>query len=404
VFGNGGTDDMIVVGGTYGERCRYPAWDQIYGSGLRAAIAVSQVSPGTILHTFAPSTWYADIEATLEGMGLRGQLHRVEHAMTFGYLHPFELIDQPALPVGQKPMIEASGDVILQFGMIEGDAKVNGRRVVYDPQSSVLGLFDAYGSRADELALIVTKSELLALTGNKQDSGSNSHPGSLAQIDQTISDAVIDLMDMGHSRPTIVLVKDGLGGLLVYQGDNPAHIDSYSAESYFRIGSGDVLAAAFAHAWGEKAMNVKDAADYAARCLSYFVEGPRLPIPIESALFDRRPNKRRPGHIRILALGDLDLQSLVLHTLGWIEHLGGSASHEILGSRDAIHDEVTNLILIGTHTAHEELEQLADVATSSPSIIYWPGARHLADYYFPRSQVTGDYATALYRTLRRADP
>jgi hypothetical protein len=398
---------MIVVGGTYGEICRYPDWDQIYGSGLRAAIAVSHVSPATTLHTFAPDAWYADIEATLEGMGLRGKLHRVEQALTFKYLHPFELLDRPILPLDQKlkPMIEASGDVILQFGMIEGDAKVTGRRVVYDPQSSVQGLFDAHGSHADELALIVTKSELLGLTGKIQDSTPSMHASDLTQIDQIVSDAVVDLMDMTrHQRQTIVLVKDGLGGLLVYQGDNPARINSYSAESYFRIGSGDVLAAAFAHAWGEKAMNVKDAADYAARCLSFFVEGPRLPLPTGSALFDRRLSRPRPGHIRILALGDLDLQSLVLHTQAWIEHLGGSVSHEIFGNVERHRGEVTDLILVGSSTTRDELKQLADLPTSPQCVIYWPGyQRHLADLYFPRSQVTGDYATALYRTLRRAD-
>jgi hypothetical protein len=395
---------MIIVGGTYGERCRYPFWNQMYGSGLRAAIAVSHISPGTTLHTFAPSTWYADIEATLEGMGLRGELHRVEQALTFDYLHPFELIDEPILACEKKPMIEASGDVVLQFGMIEGGAKVSGRRVVYDPQSSLQGSFDAHGSRADELALIVTKSELFALTGTSGDSAPGMHPINSTQVDQVVSDAVLKLMDMGAHRETIVLVKDGLGGLLVYQGDNPTRINSYSAESYFRIGSGDVLAAAFTHAWGEEGMNLRDAADYAARCLSFFVEGPRLPLPAKSALFDRRPSKPREEHIRILAVGDLDLQSLVLHTQDWIRHLGGSVSHEIFASDERSRDEVTNLILIGSRTNSDELKQLADLTKSNGCVIYWPGEQsYLADLYFPRSQVTGDYATALYRTLRRTD-
>jgi hypothetical protein len=338
-------------------------------------------------------------------MGLRGNLHRVEQTLTFKYLHPFELLDRPALPIGQKPMIEASGDVVLQFGMIEGDAKVTGRRVVYDPQSSVQGLFDAQGSRADQLALIVTKSELLGLTGKNQDGTPSMHASDLTQIDQIVSDAVLDLMDASHHRQMIVLVKDGLGGLLVYQGDDPVHIDSYSAESYFRIGSGDVLAAAFAHAWGERAMSARDAADYAARCLSYFVEGPRLPIPAGPALSDRRPSSARPGHVRISAIGDLDLQSLVLHTLAWIEHLGGSASHEIFGNSEQSQGEVTDLILVGSRTTRDELERLSDLITSPQCVVYWPGwQRHLGGHYFPQSQVTEDYATALYLTLRRTKP
>ncbi len=386
---------MIIVGGTYAERCRYPVWDQIYGSGLRAAVAVSKLSQETVLHTFVPDAWQADVQATLESVGLLGKLHRTEQVISFGYLHPFELIDEPEAPTLGRPTIEAAGDVLLQFGMIEGDAKVEGRRVVYDPQSSGQA-FGTIGSHADMLALIVTKSELLQLIGRRRDTivESSTH-------DQVISDAVLELRDMGGQPPSIVLVKDGLGGLLVYEGDNPFRINSYCAESYFRIGSGDVLAAAFAHAWGEKTMRVNDAADYAARCVSYFVEGPRLPLPEPSTLLDRRQSGAAPEHIRIVALGDLDLQSLAFHTQDWIRHLGGSASHESF-ENDVMRQDVTNLILIGASTTRDKLEQLAAIADHNPTIIYWADNRsNLGELYFPHAQVTSDYATALYRTMRR---
>lgn len=389
---------MMVAGGTYGEVCRYPVWQHIYGSGLRAALAVSAVSPATHLHTFAPSAWYDDIEATLAAVGLNGTLIRVDTPTTFGFLHPFELIEEPTPPEKLKT-IEVIGDVVLRFGMIEGDAKVMGRRAVYDPQSETASFF-SNGSHVDELAMIVTRRELMKLANDDVESKMDLD-GEAGE--RALSEAVIDLFDL-DKRIAVILVKDGLGGLLVFQGDDSKQIESYSAESYFRIGSGDVLAAAFAYAWGEKAMGAVQAADYAARCLAFFVEGPRLPIPDLSHLSIRRTIKARTGHIRILTSGDdIELQSLVLHTKDWITHLGGTVILEILGSIGIVDPGVAaDLVVIGSRSTKFELEETASrLAASRPVVVYWPGEDgDVAEHYFPGSEVTNDYATALYRTMR----
>ena len=55
---------MKIVGGTYREVCQHPHWDALFGSGLRAAAALSNLSPGTELHTYGPEAWREDITAS----------------------------------------------------------------------------------------------------------------------------------------------------------------------------------------------------------------------------------------------------------------------------------------------------------------------------------------------------
>ncbi|MGA9671374.1 MAG: hypothetical protein WBQ94_19335 [Terracidiphilus sp.] len=44
---------MHIVGGFYREICYIPPWNAVFGSGGRAAAAVSRLSPGSVLHTYA---------------------------------------------------------------------------------------------------------------------------------------------------------------------------------------------------------------------------------------------------------------------------------------------------------------------------------------------------------------
>src|SRR5437868_3796581 len=45
-------DSLTVVGGTYAERCQMPVWFQLFGSGLRAACALSSRGTEITLHTY----------------------------------------------------------------------------------------------------------------------------------------------------------------------------------------------------------------------------------------------------------------------------------------------------------------------------------------------------------------
>lgn len=385
---------MIVVGGTYGERCYYPHWDQIYGSGLRAAIALADVSPGTTLYSYVSSDWWDDVGATLSSLGLKGALQRTDiPSITFAYLHSLDRMELPEVKHSQK-RLEVEGDAVLRFGMIEGDAKVIGDRVVYDPQSSAAS-FKLNGSTSRSLVHIATQAEIIDFARSE-----NRPEREDMTVEQLLREGVIDLKEISP-QPTMVLVKDNLGGISLYRGDEPDIIPTYAAESYFRIGSGDVIAAAFAHAWAELRMDPVAAADYAARCAAFFVEGPRLPLPPPAGLASRKTIAERRDPLRIVGIGDFELQHLVRSTEDWLEKLGKTGLFRSLDIDDQPLDGTEDMILVGTQTTRRQIESIAK-AIAHPIVVFWPGvgisqARDL----FPKSIVVDDYASALYHAMRR---
>lgn len=119
---------ISIAGGVYAERCKYPVWDQIYGSGLRAAIAMSSVSDAVRLHSYVPDEWLEDVESTLASFGVASQLQASEHPMTFEYLDTFLLKALPEELSPPYPDLMVEEKVVLRFGMLEGRACVKGER------------------------------------------------------------------------------------------------------------------------------------------------------------------------------------------------------------------------------------------------------------------------------------
>lgn len=390
---------ISIAGGVYAERCKYPVWDQIYGSGLRAAIAVSSMSDAVRLYAYVPNEWMEDVETTLASFGVAGYLRASEHPMTFEYLHTFQPNALPTELSPPYPDLMVEDEVVLRFGMMEGDAHVKGDRVVYDPQSQNASFY-SNGSIAGSLAMIVGGWELPGTAAALAQRRSEGKPESLMPDEDILLKAIIALRDLPQS-PQLVLVKDGLGGLIVFQGDQPVGIPSYAAESFFRIGSGDVIAAAFAHAWGELGWDPVDAARYAARCTAHFVEGPRLPLPTFAEVSDRMPSTPRRGEIRIVGLGDFELQALVSMTRSWLTYLGGIVRHVTFGldDPDSRVQEGVDLLLVGSRCPEIELEAAAR-AGLRPTVVFWPSAQADSSRYFPDAVVAHDYPTALYHVMR----
>ncbi|WNJ90920.1 hypothetical protein [Bosea sp. 685] len=280
--------------------------------------------------------------------------------------------------------------------MIEGDARVQGNRVVFDRQSSP-GTFQANGSHANSLVQIATHIELLELANAARGSALNS-----MKLIERLREGVIALTEQ-TPRLKYTLAKDGLGGLVLFQGDEAVTIPSYAAESYFRIGAGDVIASAFAHAWGELKMPADEAADYAARCSAYFVEGPRLPLPSPRDLCGRLVTTERKENLRILGIGDFELQALLRATENWLEHLGKSALYRTFDPDDPQPPEdVSDLVLVGSRITRGQLDAIAKAAVR-PAVVFWPGgSMHLARELFPDAMIANDYATALFHAMRSA--
>lgn len=210
-------------------------------------------------HYYCPSDQQGEAAILLFSENISHHPKSSDEVISFRYFHPLSKpVYSPASPV-QYDAISVSGESILRFGFMEGDARVEGRRVVYDPQSPNRPVqFYENGSRADELAIVLNSSEVVALGGSDNE------------------EEAVKYIGMTNVAKT-VLVKAGAEGCRVYLSDKLAGtIPPYRSELVYKIGSGDVFSAAFAFHWAMEGKNALEAADAASRCTAHYC-GTRLP-------------------------------------------------------------------------------------------------------------------------------
>jgi nucleoside 2-deoxyribosyltransferase len=244
---------MIVVGGVYREECVTPAWSRIFGSGGRAAAAVSKLSPGSSLHAYAARVWADDVRHSMEAFGVTAHITEIDRDIAFHYFHPLSDAELVLETAGREPPLRVEGEAILRFGFVEGDAVVVADRVVYDPQhwDEVLR-FGENGSAAKRLAIVLNEAELARSTGHGGGNG-------------------VALLQR-HAGAEVIVIKRGPRGAVVYDGRAVIEVPAYKSTSVFKIGSGDVFSAVFAHYWAERGMPAGDAADAASRAAAHYVE------------------------------------------------------------------------------------------------------------------------------------
>jgi hypothetical protein len=243
-----------VAGAVYLERCLQPKWNYLFGSGGRAAIALG-ARDDVRLHTYVEPALIQQVEARVLSSG-RAELLPTPIATTVGfhYVHPLSvpiIVPAPHL-LKQAAPLQVAGEIVLRFGMMEGDAVVKGARVVYDPQSATSpAYFTANGSEADELAVVANGYEVKLLTGVED-------PGVGAQM----------IRDRDHAD--VVVVKLGARGALVVTEGAEHVVPAYKTKLVFSIGSGDIFAAAFTHFWAVERRDAAEAADLASRSAAHY--------------------------------------------------------------------------------------------------------------------------------------
>jgi hypothetical protein len=127
---------MTIVGSTYFEFCMFPYWKELYGSGWRAACSLSEHTDDINFYTYLASRDNDLFKLNPVSQKIKSfSFQSIEQTLGFEYFHG---LTQPKITpnpysIQQNQIIEVSDDVILRYGFIEGDAKVNGKKVVYDP-------------------------------------------------------------------------------------------------------------------------------------------------------------------------------------------------------------------------------------------------------------------------------
>ncbi|QHG88234.1 PfkB family carbohydrate kinase [Xanthomonas sp. NCPPB 1638] len=246
---------ITVVGGVYRELCMHPRWDRFFGSGGRAASALATMDVPVELHTYVDHQAGESFayEAALTGI----DLHSIPIPVTPGFHYTHGL----SVPViygrhQENSPIRLRALNVLRFGMIEGDAIIQAERAVYDPQNAVdPKSFAANGSTATELALVLNRHEARLFLGRD------------AEDDEAMARALAE-----KERATVVVIKRGPRGALVFDRGEISTIPAYLTRRVWKIGSGDNFAAHFASGWLHDGLSAHAAANQASLATAYFCD------------------------------------------------------------------------------------------------------------------------------------
>ncbi|WP_074120488.1 hypothetical protein [Bradyrhizobium sp. AS23.2] len=264
---------MIVAGGCYFELCEHPNWRALRGSGGRAAMALAGLSPGVALKTYYPPRRLSDL-TSIETSGIEIVASASQTPIAFAYFHALSdpVMAPQSVEIAPNAPIHASGEAVLRFGLIEGTAVVSANRAVYDPQSARgFEPFDQNGSRASELAIVLNERELCGL-------------GNSANLEEAAR------VSIAQGNASILIAKGGIrGATLFVDKEPPIRIPAYRSNRVFKIGTGDVFSAAFAHYWGERQLDPYSSAILASRSVATYSETRNLPLPPPEGLGDLTP-------------------------------------------------------------------------------------------------------------------
>jgi hypothetical protein len=254
---------MDVVGGAYEEWCLRPSWHEVFGSAGRAASAIAaMVGPGKLtLHCYTDAHTRPVLEARCALEGTRLVSTAVPATCSFRYTHA---LHPPKIrrPQSAYSSIVVKAESILRFGMLEGDAVVHGKRVVYDPQGSVTAEpFSANGSSADELFVVLNEREALAMTQLKDGATALE----LARAARALQ------------RSRGVVLKRGPLGALVLDGDEWTEVPAFQTDTVWKIGSGDIFTANFALSWAMEGRGASESAFRASLATAVFCDGRGFP-------------------------------------------------------------------------------------------------------------------------------
>ena len=263
---------ITIVGGVYHERCIWPDWNNLYGSGGRAVAALSGHIDQIRLRAYArtdTSLAFAPYAATY---GFKFDPVEVAQTVSFEYVHSLSnpVIRPTYARIRQNPPINVSDTLVLRFGLLEGSAIVTADRCVYDPQSAFdPEAFGANGSKASHLAIVANRNEVLAMSQS--------------------SDPIDGARALLRAGAEVVVIKSGPEGAYVVDDNDVAHVSAYRSKGVWTIGSGDVFAAIFAARWGAHGDSPLMAADLASKAVAAYVESMALPAPtLEMLRSDQR--------------------------------------------------------------------------------------------------------------------
>ncbi len=244
---------MIVAGGTYRESVVVPHHvDDLAGSGFRAAAALA--SADLELVTAVEPAFVELLTMGARTFGFKATDHGRDKGVGFEYFAPFvEPVIHGAHAQLQVEM-RITGETALAFGMVEeGVRSFSVDTLVYDPQS----IHDP------GVALLAgAKRKRFAFCANDHETRALGHSDVLEDAARNVASEL---------RADVVVTKAGARGCLVTDlaAEKQEWVGAIPSTKVWKLGSGDVFSAGFAHAWGAGADPV-EAARVASRSAAWW--------------------------------------------------------------------------------------------------------------------------------------
>lgn len=255
---------ITVIGGVYIERCAWPHWDELYGSGGRALSVLQSLGCATKLYSCLNKDSANILQARAgiykTSFEICSSLKESYRPIKFHYLHGLSTPQISAITTEFAQQNEIIEDNILVFGMLEGNPTISGNKVVYDPQNPISPKdFSENGSTANELAIVLNTNEAYKLIKNRN-----------LSLDEIAYELI-------KNKAKVVIIKQGVRGVNIYQKLNDRYIKKDSVPCYFtkniwKIGSGDCFSAHFAYQWISEGKTPTEAAELASKATAYYCE------------------------------------------------------------------------------------------------------------------------------------
>jgi len=264
---------LNIVGGTYIERCLEPISYKIFGSGLRASIALSGKEISIQFNSCVGEKELETASSLCNTFNIKASFLQIEETISFIYDHPLSSPEvYPNVPDNPAIVLDPiDSDIILYYGMIEATAKVNGTYVIYDPQNYIN--FKSTGSTAKHLAIILNRKEAIYFYGSKD-----------SEDLHKIGKALLDAEDA-----EVIVIKDGSNGALVVENSGYSTIPVFKTDSVWPIGSGDIFSAVFAWKWAEEKLPAKEAAYIASLFTAFYCDTQDIQLPNKPRHYDALP-------------------------------------------------------------------------------------------------------------------
>lgn len=247
---------ITVIGGTYREIDYDNISHEIFGSGFRSCKFLLENACKVNYFTFGNKDTISYLNENKKVYtNFNFKCFDSPELITFKYSFP---LDNPSIfpnlqNISKSVIEEVVEDNIICFGMLEGEVKIKGKKVIYDPQTAIKPKkFSDFGE-SDKLVYIVNRSEAESISGSKD----------IKEIKKFFFE---------DENAYAFIIKNGPYGAILYYASLEFSIPSYVTPNVHKIGSGDIFTGSFAYYWLEKNLPLEKCALYASQSTAYFCD------------------------------------------------------------------------------------------------------------------------------------